>query len=64
MYQDKALYFNPSNLNQIVKKINQALNLSPVKRQQMIQAGIKHSQQFSWQKTAKKTLAAYQQHLG
>jgi glycosyltransferase involved in cell wall biosynthesis len=60
VYQDKAIYFNPDNLSEIVKQINMASSLSPAKRQLKIQAGLKHAQQFSWAQTAEKTIKAYQ----
>ena len=60
VYQDKATYFNPDNLEDIIKKINQALKLSPDTRQRKIKAGLKHAQQFSWTQTAEKTIKAYQ----
>ena len=60
IYQNHALYFNPHNLNDIVKVINQAKKLTSTKRQQRIKAGFKHAQQFSWKKTAQQTIEAYE----
>jgi glycosyltransferase involved in cell wall biosynthesis len=60
VYQDNAFYFNPDNLNNIVKQIKFASNLTTLKRQRLIQAGLKHAQQFSWAQTAEKTFLAYQ----
>jgi glycosyltransferase involved in cell wall biosynthesis len=59
VYQNHALYFDPENLKDIVRKIRQGINLSPAKRQELIKSGQAYARCFSWLKTAKKTLAVY-----
>ncbi|AKM79368.1 MAG: glycosyl transferase, group 1 [Candidatus Beckwithbacteria bacterium GW2011_GWB1_47_15] len=62
-YGSAALYFNPQNLGQIVDKINLLLNFSSKDRAQMIKAGKSKAATYSWDKTARLTLAAYQKVL-
>jgi len=61
IYAKSAIYFNPDDLEDIVKKINKVINFSAQHRQKIIKKGQKHAQKYSWQNTAEKTLNAYQQ---
>lgn len=56
---DTALYFNPSNVQDMANKINQVLDDKKL-RQEMIEKGQKRYEYFSWNKLAKQTLEVYQ----
>ena len=58
--KNHAFYFNPHNLDDIIRQIKLAANLSPTKRQQLIKSGNQHAKQFSWQKTAQITNKIYE----
>jgi len=60
VYGQAAIYFNPYNVNNILKAINQLQALTPQQRQTRIKRGFKHVKGFSWQQTAKKTLKVYE----
>ena len=60
VYGQAAIYFNPDNLSDIVAKINHVVNLTPVARAKLLQLGKQRVSQFSWAKTAKLTLKAYE----
>ncbi|MDZ7587105.1 MAG: glycosyltransferase, partial [Patescibacteria group bacterium] len=60
VYGRHALYFNPDNLNEIIKIIHKVVNLKSTQRIQQINQAYSHAQSFSWEKTAQLTLAAYE----
>jgi glycosyltransferase involved in cell wall biosynthesis len=53
---DAALYIDPQNANDIAEKITQLLT-TPSLRDELIEKGRKQVKKFSWEKTAKETLA-------
>jgi len=60
VYQGHATYFDPENLDDMVKKIDSVVRLSALKRQQRIQKAYQYAAGFSWDKTAQVTLKAYE----
>ncbi len=60
---DAAIYFDPKDPKDIAEKINWALD-HPAELDRLRQAGLKQIQKYSWEATAQKTLAVYQQALG
>lgn len=60
IYGQHAIYFNPENIKDIVKKINFVLNLQPAIRQDRIKQAKKHAATYSWEKTAKETIKIYE----
>lgn len=58
VYNQQALYFNPEDINSIVRVIRQAVNLK--NRSQQINRNQRYARSFSWQKTAKQTLKSYE----
>lgn len=60
VYGPAAIYFNPDKLSDIGAKINVVVNLKPEARQKQLELGLKRVKQFSWEKTAKLTLKAYE----
>ncbi|MBU1323017.1 glycosyltransferase family 4 protein [Patescibacteria group bacterium] len=58
VYGRQAMYFDPDNLDAIIKVIHQAVNLT--NRKQRLQSAQKYARSFSWQKTAQLTLNAYE----
>lgn len=59
---DAAEYFDPYDANDLAAKI-EAVLADARWRQRLIAAGHEHVKQYSWQQTAKLTLAAYRQAL-
>jgi len=59
--QDCILYFNPENIKSIVKALNQSLFKG--ERTKLIKKSLKRAEYFSWEKTARQTLAIYRQLL-
>lgn len=59
IYDDSVLYFDPNSAPDLVKKINQ-LKDNPELRQQLIKLGQQQLKKYSWTKTAKLTMAVYQ----
>ena|SRR3989344_6133025 len=59
---EAAVYFNPTNLNQFISIINEVLPNKSL-REKLSNMGLKHAQQFSWQKMAEETKEVYQRIL-
>jgi glycosyltransferase involved in cell wall biosynthesis len=57
---DAALYASPTDDSQFQQQMVALLN-SPELRQQMIEKGFKQAEKFSWEQSAKDTLAVYRQ---
>jgi len=55
---DAALYFDPCNSDEMAEQIYLAISNS-ILRSTMIQKGFAHASQFTWEKTAEKTMNAY-----
>lgn len=60
IYADGALYFDPSDTNDLVDKISQVLSNQQL-RQDLISRGKRRAHDFSWQTMAEQTLDIYQQ---
>lgn len=58
VYGDAAHYFNPLNVEDMAKKINDILTDEPL-RQKLIAAGKKQAAKYSWKRMAEQTLAVY-----
>jgi glycosyltransferase involved in cell wall biosynthesis len=56
---DAAVYFNPEDIHDAVEKISQILTDRSL-REQLVNQGRSRASEFSWEKTAKKTLALFQ----
>jgi len=61
IYPDGTITFNPRKLRSMEIAIKKALALKPSVRSKMIQNAKERSKDFTWQKTAKLTLAVYKQ---
>lgn len=57
---DAAVYFDPTNMEEMISKITQVLNSDKL-RQALIEKADKRVKYFSWEKMAKETLKIYQQ---
>jgi len=55
---DAALYFDPSNIDEMVKTINKAMTGKKT-REELVQKGFERVGQFSWRKMAEETLGVY-----
>lgn len=62
-YGKHAEYFDPENLDELVAKMKQVLDLPPSERQNRLKAAQTFCRQYSWEETAKKTLAVYEKCL-
>ncbi|MFA6185135.1 MAG: glycosyltransferase family 1 protein [Candidatus Shapirobacteria bacterium] len=62
IYGDSVLYFDPNNSDELVQKINQLKNNLEL-RQKLINLGHQQIKKYSWNKTAKKTMAVYEKLL-
>ena len=62
IYADGALYFDPSDTNDLVDKISQVLSDNQL-QQDLINRGKHRAHDFSWQTMAEQTLDIYQQVL-
>jgi len=58
VYGQHALYFDPDNLEAIVRTIHRAMIIK--NRTQRLQSAQKYARTFSWEKTAQQTLKAYE----
>jgi glycosyltransferase involved in cell wall biosynthesis len=54
---EAALYFDPRDPADMAKKMEELLN--PTRAQKYIEKGFQNIKRFSWDETAKKTLACY-----
>jgi glycosyltransferase involved in cell wall biosynthesis len=61
VYGDAAEYFNPRDPKDIAHAIDTLID-DPERQKQLIAAGRKRTQQFSWSRMAKETLAVYKSH--
>ena len=59
---DAALYFDPYSTDDLVKKVTSVLNDESL-RQSLIQKGLAHVNEFSWEKMVDETHAIYEQVL-
>lgn len=59
IYPKDTLSFDPKNQKQLQKTLKRALSLPKSKRDQLINAGLKKAGDYSWEKTAKRTLKVY-----
>ncbi len=62
VYQDAALYFDPNSPEDMANKIQQVLD-NPELSKELVAKGQKVLKQYSWEKTARETLAVYQKVL-
>lgn len=62
VFGEGALYFNPTNSNDIREKILSVLTDQKIKSN-LIEKGLENAKRFSWDETARKTLEVYQEIL-
>ena len=60
IYEEAAIYFDPTNPSALAKKIKLILKLTKPEREKIIDRGVKQAQKYSWEKTAQLTLKVYQ----
>jgi glycosyltransferase involved in cell wall biosynthesis len=63
VYGNGAWYFNPYDVNDMVRTINEVL-VNPDLRKKLIRAGHEQAAKYSWQKVAEETLGVYKKALG
>jgi len=59
IYQDNAVYFNPLDVNSIVKTMERVLKIDDLTRKAKIEKAKKFVKQYSWTKMAEETLKVY-----
>lgn len=59
--KDAAILVDPRSLTQLTRAIEMVLDLNMENYQKMVQASIHRAKQYTWEKTAKETLDAYNQ---
>ena len=60
---DAASYFESKNVNDLADKIDELLE-NPKKRTELVKLGKAQSEKYDWKKTAKETLALYEEVIG
>lgn len=63
IYKDKAIYFNPFDLNSIEMAIRDVVNMDPRKKAKMVRDAKDFVRRYSWKKMAQETLAVYKECL-
>lgn len=56
---DCALYYNPSDISGLTNQLTRVLNFDSVSRARVFEMGIKSAAKYSWEVSAKKTLAIF-----
>ena len=62
MYGDSVMFFDPYDVEDIAKKINQVL-IDPDLRADLIEKGYSRTKIYNWTHTAEKTLEVFNQAL-
>jgi glycosyltransferase involved in cell wall biosynthesis len=62
VYGDAAWYFNPLDVHDIARSINEVLQNTEL-RKDLIRRGVKQAAKYSWKKMAEETLAVYEKAL-
>lgn len=58
-----AIFVNPKDPTDIAQGLKKVLDFSKEERQKIVEKGLAHARQFSWQKTARETLSVYREVL-
>lgn len=64
VYGDCAIYFDPYDVEDMMRKIEQVRKLSRSERLRLVRKGIGHAKGFSWRETARLTRRVYEEALG
>lgn len=59
IYQNNAIYFNPTQQSKLVSAMELVISMSDSKRKTLIERGIKFAQKYQWEKAAYATLDLY-----
>ena len=62
VYEDAAWYFNPLDVHDIARSINEVLQNTEL-RKDLIRRGVKQATKYSWKKMAEETLEVYEKAL-
>jgi glycosyltransferase involved in cell wall biosynthesis len=60
---DGALYFDPEDASALADRIEAVLDFTEAEREKMVSAGFSNVSQFSWEKTARETMAVFDELL-
>ena len=64
IFGDNIIYFDPTNVYDIVSKMQEVLSLPKDKKEKMQKSAKLRAQEFSWKATAQRTLEVYESSLG
>lgn len=59
VYKDTAIYFNPFDFSSIAQAMKYVIDLTQLKRKELIEKGKNLAKTYSWEKMAKETLQVY-----
>lgn len=62
VYGDAAIYFDPTNVDEMAEKINMVITNKAL-RKQMVKKGFAQAKKYSWRRMAQETLALYKKVL-
>ncbi len=64
VYRDSVIYFNSLDIKDMVRAMEEVLNMSESERQKRIKYAQKYLKKYSWKKMAKETLKVYESVIG
>jgi glycosyltransferase involved in cell wall biosynthesis len=63
IFKEAIMYFEPMDINSISQALEKAARLTPEQRENFMKKGKEIAGKFSWEKTARETLNAYESSL-
>lgn len=60
IYQDNAIYFDPSNISSIEKQITNVINMTKLEKDKIVDKAFEFVKKYSWDKMAELTLETYE----
>lgn len=60
IFGDSMIYFEPKDIPGIAAKMEKLINMNEKSRKELIEKGLRTATKFSWEKTARQTLAVYE----
>jgi len=63
IFGDSMIYFEPKDISGIVGKMEKIINMNETTKKALIEKGLRIASKFSWEETARQTLAVYESSL-
>lgn len=60
IYKKSAIYFNPYDFTSIARVMEEAIDMEPVRRKELIEKAGEFAKRYSWDKMARQTLKVYE----